>query len=180
MECVSKYLASENTCKECDAGLLQCVTEVTEGCRGLYETLDIFRKRIGKIPLPAKYWKNAALPGAFTWHRGIQSLKNRTIQLHRISKLMTKKACTAGRLQFPTQGFQSVTHSHTVCRTQTGPHSPAVSPGKVHSHPTLPPVCQQSLGPVGRLSFLQTDWFTISFSGFNDSTNFLGFSSPNT
>lgn len=72
MECVSKYLASENTCKECDAGLLQCVTEVTEGCRGLYETLDIFRKRIGKIPLPAKYWKNATLPGAFTWHRGIQ------------------------------------------------------------------------------------------------------------
>lgn len=45
MECVSKYLASENTCKEYDGGVLQYATEVIEGCRGLYETLDIFRKK---------------------------------------------------------------------------------------------------------------------------------------
>lgn len=50
MDHVSKYLASENTCKECDGGVLQYVTEVIEGCRGWYETVDIFRKRIGKMP----------------------------------------------------------------------------------------------------------------------------------
>lgn len=99
MECVSKYLASENNCKERDGGVLQYVTEVIEGCRGLYKTLDSFRKRIGKIPLPGKRWKNAALPGAFTHHRGIQSLRNRNSSFSDIEfqSWWPSKVCRAHR-----------------------------------------------------------------------------------
>lgn len=63
MECVSKYMASENTCKEHHTGVLQYATKIIEGCRGSCEILDIFRKRIGKISLPAKYWKNITVSG---------------------------------------------------------------------------------------------------------------------
>lgn len=85
MECVSKYLASVSTCKEYDGGVMQYVTEVIEGSRGLYETLDIFRKRVGKMPLPAKYWENSTLPGAFTHHRGIQRVSGTELH-HSVSQ----------------------------------------------------------------------------------------------
>lgn len=48
MECASKYMAFENTCKEHHGRVLQRATKILEGWRGLHELLDIFGERIGK------------------------------------------------------------------------------------------------------------------------------------
>lgn len=72
-------MASENTCKEHHTGVLQCATKITEDCRGLFKVLDIFRKMIGKISLPAKYWKSTIISGVHSCHKGnseVESLQN--------------------------------------------------------------------------------------------------------
>lgn len=76
MECASKYMASENTCKEHHTRVLQYATKITEDCTGLLKVLDIFRKRIGKISLPAKYWKSIIISGVHSCHKGNTEVKS--------------------------------------------------------------------------------------------------------